>query len=107
MSEKQNKEFFETETEEALGILTNEYANGKKTKSVALSDGRKAVIRTLNGNDMIEVNKRASGRQEFYINAMLSVSTKIDEKHQTLEDIGEILAKDYNKINICNSALNF
>lgn len=104
---KEKAPYFENETEEAMGISTVDYDNGKQVKKLTLSDGREAVVRTLYGIDAKETNRRTGGNQEDYMNAQLSVATKIDGKSTTMEDIDSLKSKDYNKILVANTSLNF
>lgn len=98
---------FENEGDEVLGIQTKTYPNGNKVKQITLSDGRIATVRTLFGRDNVEITRRLDGKEEKYENALMSVAVKIDDKDLVIEDLDDIPFKDYNKIKIANSRLNF
>jgi len=100
--------FFEDETNEVMAIESQTYENGKEVRRVTLSDKRVAIVRQLTGKEMgTDVTRLIGKDQDNYQYAMVAVSTKIDDKGLTIEDVMEMLGKDYIKLQVANSQVNF
>ena len=104
--------FFEDENEKELGIETQNYDNGNKVKRAKLSDGRVAVARELLGKDMKHVDRICNGNKDEYLPALMSVAVKIydadgKELKFVMEDMDNMKGKDYTKIKMIATSLNF
>jgi len=99
--------FIEDEGDEMMGIETMHYENGSIVKRCKLRDGRQAVSRLLKGKDRVLLNRIADGKQEKYRDAVIVVSTKIDEKQMIVEDLDEFWFNDLNKIQAMATSINF
>lgn len=100
--------FYEDEENEALKIESQKYENGKEVRRVTLSDGKKAIVRQLTGSEMgTTVNRLIGNNKDDYQYAMVAVAAKIDDKGLMLEDVKDMLGKDYIKLQAANSQINF
>lgn len=107
MSEEKITFSFENETDESFGIETGTYKNGNKIKKVPLLGGKTAVVRELTGKDLKKVDLLLDGKPENYMMIMMALATKIDEEEKVFEDYELMKAKDFNKIKLAVSSLNF
>lgn len=100
--------FFSDDTNEAMGIESQVYDNGKEVRRVTLSDKRIAIVRQLTGKEMgADVPRLAGKSQEDVQFAMVAIATKIDDKGLPIEEVKEMLGKDYVKLQSANSQINF
>ena len=100
--------YYDDNTNESMGIESQKYENGKEVRRVSLSNGLKAIVRQLTGNEIGKEVVRITGKnQDDYQFAMVAVSTKIDDRGMTIEDVKEMLGKDYLKLQVANSQINF
>lgn len=100
--------FFETDADEAMGIITKEYENGNRIKRCLLPQSKKvAQVRELKGKDLVTVQRYMGGNSELYLAGSIAVSTTIDGQQQTLEFFSELKFKDYGRINAMVQSLNF
>jgi hypothetical protein len=105
--EQELKFYFADKDDEVMGIETHVYPNGNMIKRLKLSNGKSAVIRELKGMDMTEVEKLTDGDTSKVFPAIIAVATKIDGAGIVMEDVLQYKAKDYNRLKIAASALNF
>jgi hypothetical protein len=99
--------FFESDTDEQMGIRTKIFENGSKTKTVTLPDGKVAVVRELIGRDTKSIARFQGNDQERYVNAAVAVATTIDGKPETFEYYQGLKLKTLSKlISMCGD-LNF
>lgn len=98
--------YFADKEDEAMGIETHVYPNGNMIKRVRVSKGV-AVVRELLGVDMTDVERLTDGDQGKVFPAMIAVATKIEGQGIVMEDVLQYKAKDYNRLKIAVSALNF
>lgn len=104
--------FFESDTDELVGIETAIYKNGNTVKRFTLSNGKQAVVRELFGRDMMKVDQMIATQkgvnvEEQYMYAIYHFAVKIDGQQIPMEDFADLKAKDFNKIKITAQALNF
>ena len=99
--------FFENEEEEKKGISTKEYENGNVVKKTKLKKGRTAIVRELLGKDNKDIVKLMGDKTENYLNAAISIATKIDDKPVFMEDIDFMHMKDVNRLTEMYQSLNF
>jgi len=100
--------FFEDEINETMGIESQVYENGKEVRRVTLSNGTKCIVRQLTGKEIgTDVQRLTGTSQDNYQYAMVSVSTKFGDAGKTMEDIMDMLGKDYLKLQVANSQINF
>lgn len=95
------------ETDAALNIETKQYENGNTVKRIVLSDKRVAIVRELKGKDMDLTSRIHRGDDTKFLMAMAVIATKLNDENVTIEDLEEMKGKDYNKIRIAVSQLNF
>lgn len=105
--EKIGEDYTASEADEAMGIKTRKYENGSITKSCVLSDGRKAVCRRLRGKDRIIIKRIIGDNKERMEDAVIAVSTKIDDKDLVLEDIDELWFNDATVLQAMALSINF
>ena len=99
--------FTEDETDEAMGIETMHYANGAIVKKCKLKDGRVAQSRLLKGKDRVML-KRITGDDSSKVqDAIIALSTTINEKPLIIEDIDDLWFNDLTKIQAMASSINF
>ncbi len=101
------KFYFADKDDEAMGIETYVYPNGNMIKRLKLSTGKTAVVRELKGVDMTEVEKLTDGDTSKVFPAIIATATKLDGAFIVMEDVLQYKAKDYNRLKIAASALNF
>lgn len=101
------KFYFADKDDEAMGIETYVYPNGNMIKRLKLSTGKTAVVRELKGVDMTEVEKLTDGDTSKVFPAIIATATKLDGTFIVMEDVLQYKAKDYNRLKIAASALNF
>lgn len=106
-NEQELKFYFADKEDEAMGIETYVYPNGNMIKRLQLSTGKTAIVRELKGVDMTEVEKLTDGDTSKVFPAIIAVATKIDGGFIVMEDVLQYKAKDYNRLKIAASALNF
>jgi len=104
--------FYEDAEEKEDNIRTKKYTNGRRSKFFELSDGRKAVVREMTGADSVEIskiqgNKKEGSAEDDYMPIVMWKSCKIDDKHIPMEDFKEMSFKDYNRILLVTTGLNF
>lgn len=100
--------YFEDETNETMSIESQKYENGKEVRRVTLSDGRIAMLRQLTGSEMGVLLPRLVGsNKDNYQFAMVAVATQINQEGKTLEEIKDMLGKDYIKLQVANAQINF
>lgn len=98
--------FYESDTDEVLGIETIIYENGGKCKRCTLSDGRVAQARRLKAKDAIAIKRITGNEEDKYKNAVICESTTIDDKKIIIEDIDEMWHDDYIRMSSM-SLINF
>jgi len=100
--------FYDDESNEQYGIESKDYENGNMIRRCTLSDGSIAIIRELTGSEMgINVNRLSVGNKDLVQFAILSIATKFGEAGKTMEEIMQMKGKDYLKIQVANSQINF
>lgn len=97
---------FADDADEAMGIETFTYENGNCIKRINLSFGI-AIVRELKGKEMEAVDRLTDGDTSKLNSAMISLSTKFNDKFITMEEVQELKARDYNKLKIACASLNF
>jgi hypothetical protein len=102
----ENGFFYEDEGFEALGILTKE-DNGNKVCKCTLSDGRTAIVRELTGAESKKAKATLGKSMNMLEAAYAALATKIDGKEYPYQELLNMKAKDYNKIETASSILNF
>nr|WP_199082047.1 hypothetical protein [Pedobacter sp. ASV19] len=105
--EEQVEFVYETPADLKAGIETATYKNGNQIKRFKISGDREVIVRELIGRDMMNVQKIIDGDEDKYMVAIMHFATKIDGKSIPMEDFEKLKGKDFNKINIQVSSLNF
>lgn len=101
--------FYEDESNEVMGIEShvNPQTN-REIRRVTLSTGDIALVRQLTGVEIGRDVARITGKnQEDYQFAMVAIATTIGDKALIMEQVKEMLGKDYIKLQVANSQLNF
>lgn len=99
--------FTESEKDEAMGIETMCYENGSLCKRCTLNDGRVAVSRLLKGKDRTYLSRITGGDSTKVQDAIVAMSTKINDKDLIIEDLDELWFNDFTKIQVMASSINF
>lgn len=106
--------YTENETDAAFEILTKEYENGSLVKKVTLKKGKlkgsEVIIRELKANDSDAVSRMVKGSknvEQDYSRLTLFKASNLAELGLVVEDIADLAASDYNKLNVMNASLNF
>ncbi|MBL7718960.1 MAG: hypothetical protein JNL72_09000 [Flavipsychrobacter sp.] len=79
----------------------------KQQAEVTLSDGRIALIKAGKGRDAKEALRISGGREDEYMNALMSRTVSIDGKPVVPEELDELPMNDYIKIQTEFSEINF
>lgn len=79
----------------------------KQQAEVTLSDGRIALIKAGKGRDAKEALRISGGREDEYMNALMSRTVLIDGKPVVPEELDELPMNDYIKIQTEFSEINF
>jgi uncharacterized protein YneR len=106
-AEQKNAWYFDNETDEAMGIETYRYDNGGVSKRCKLSDGTTAVCHRLKGKDRQMIKRIAGDQKDKFEDALIAVSTKIDDKSIVLEDLDNLWFDDAMTLQTMASTLNF
>ena len=99
--------FTEDETDEAMGIETMHYDNGGVSKKCVLKDGRIVHTWLLNGKDRVMLKRITNGDSSKVQDAIIALSTTINDKALVIEDIDELWFNDLTKIQTMASSINF
>ena len=108
--------FIEDEGDASFEILTKEYENGNLVKKFTIkrgkNKGKEVVIRELMGKDMDDIQKVLKGekegeRENKYMQYAMFKASNLGELNIMPEDIPNMHASDYNRLNIANASLNF
>lgn len=79
----------------------------KQQAEITLSDGRIALIKAGKGKDAKEALRISGGREDEYMNALMSRTVFIDGKAVVPEELDELPMNDYIKIQTEFSEINF
>ncbi len=79
----------------------------KQQAEVTLSNGRIALIKAGKGRDAKEALRISGGREDEYMNALMSRTVLIDGKPVVPEELDELPMNDYIKIQTEFSEINF
>lgn len=82
-------------------------SNNQPIRWVLLTDGRIAKIREGKGKDVERATLISNGDQSKYLSSVMSATIEIDEKPIIMEDLGELGMKDYMRLQLAFSDLNF
>lgn len=100
--------FFEDEANEAMAIESQTYENGNEVRRLTLSDKTVAIVRQLTGKEMgTDVTRLTGINKDDYQYAMVAIATKFNGEGKTLEEVKEMKGKDYIKLQVANSQVNF
>lgn len=105
--EQKNTWYFDSKTDEAMGVETYRYDNGGISKRCKLSDGRTAVAHRLKGKDRLIVKRACGNDKEKYEDALTAVCTKIDDKGMVMEDLDNMWFDDAMTLQTMAQQLNF
>lgn len=105
--EQKNTWYFDSKTDETMGIETYRYDNGGISKRCKLSDGKEAVCHRLKGKDRLTVKRACGNDKEKFEDALIAVCTKINDKGIVLEDLDSMWFNDVLTIQTMASTLNF
>lgn len=78
-----------------------------KTKTLTLSDGRTAVIRTGKGREVVEAQKQMGTDTSKFMSVITALLTSIDGQSVVFEDLLELEMIDYMQIQQAVAELNF
>ena len=98
---------FTSEEDKAMGIETCLYENGGISKRCTLSDGRTAVCRRLKGKDRSLIKRICGDQKDKFEDALIAVSTKIDDKDIVMEDLDALWFDDAMTLQTMATTLNF
>lgn len=87
--------------------ITNVSATGVVTKYLLLSTGKIAIIREGKGKDVEKATMEANGDQSKYLTSMMAATVTIDGKQTNMFQLSDCSMKDYMKIQIAFSEVNF
>jgi hypothetical protein len=80
---------------------------GRPVKFVLLTDGRIARIREGKGKDVEQATMISNGNQSKYLSAMMSSTIEINDKPLVMEDLADLLMKDYMRLQVSFAEINF
>src|SRR5687768_17520795 len=80
---------------------------GKPVRYVQLSEGSIAKVRNGKGRDVEQATMIAGGNQAKYFSAMMASVSEIEGKPVVMEDLGELDARDYLRIQMAFTDINF
>jgi len=104
----ENGYYFSSEEDEALKITTKDYPNGGKTKTVMLPVCKKlAVVRSIKAKEAKDITRIMGKDPELYQMSVITVSTTLDGKKTIIEEVQDLMFKDYQLLVAMNSDLNF
>lgn len=83
------------------------YDNGNTVKYVLLSDKRIAFVREGKGKDVEVATMKSNGDQTKYISSLMSSCVEIAGVPAIMEDLAELSMKDYMRVQLAFSELNF
>lgn len=98
---------FASKEDEAMGIETIVYENGGVSKRCKLSDGRTAICRRLKGKDRLIIKRVCGDQKDKFEDALIAVSTKIDDKDIVMEDLDNLWFDDAMTLQTMATTLNF
>lgn len=81
--------------------------NGNKFIRFELSTGSTAEVREGTGDDVEKATLISGGIQSKYLSALMAATVSIDGKQIVMEDLSLLKMKDYLKIQVAFSELNF
>lgn len=80
---------------------------GRPVRFVLLTDGRVARIREGRGKDVEQATMISNGNQSKYLSAMMSSTIEIDGGNLVMEDLADLMMKDYMRLQIAFAEINF
>lgn len=98
--------YYQDKSDELMGIETRDEEGGI-SKRVTLSNGKKATVRELLAEDDIEIGRIIGKNEALRLPALLSKACLFDGKPMIAEDIQKIKLRDYTKLKMANSGVNF
>lgn len=93
--------------EENTDTIDGTDKKGNDVKYVLLSDLRIACVREGKGSHVERATMEAKGDQSKYLTSMMSACITISDKPVNMYDISSLKMKDYMKLQIAFSELNF
>lgn len=80
---------------------------GRPVRFILLTDGRVAKVREGRGKDVEQATMISSGNQSKYLSAMMSATIEIDGKNLVMEDLADLMMKDYMRLQVAFAEINF
>lgn len=80
---------------------------GRPVRFVLLTDGRVAKVREGRGKDVEQATMISNGNQSKYLSAMMSATIEIDGKNLIMEDLADLMMKDYMRLQVAFAEINF
>lgn len=80
---------------------------GRPVRFVLLSDRRVARIREGKGKDVEQATMISNGNQSKYLSAMMSATIEIEGQNLVMEDLADLLMKDYMRLQVAFAEVNF
>jgi hypothetical protein len=80
---------------------------GRQLRYVLLIDGRIAKIREGKGKDVERATMEAGGDSSKYFSSMMAGTTEIDGKAITMYELADLSMKDYMRLQVAFSDINF
>lgn len=87
--------------------LSDKDEKGRPVKFVLLTDNRVAKIREGKGKDVEQATMISNGNQSKYLSAMMSATIEIDGKGLVMEDLADLVMKDYMRLQVAFAEINF
>ena len=105
-----NGYFLENLQAELMQTYTKENEDGTIVKKVILKNGKVGIVRELDRSEMkkaLQISGDINNDNDKYLAALISVSTKIDDKEIIMEDILNYKAKDFIRLSYAVQSINF
>ena len=80
---------------------------GKELRYVLLTNNKIAKIREGKGKDVEKATMISNGDQSKYLTAMMAATIEIEDKPVIMEDLGDLGMKDYMRLQLAFSDINF
>lgn len=87
--------------------LSEKDEKGRPVRFVLLTDGRVARIREGKGKDVEQATMISNGNQSKYLSAMMSSTIEVDGRSLVMEDLADLIMKDYMRLQVAFAEINF
>lgn len=110
MTEVLQQNLYTTPTAEDFGdetSISDTDEKGRPVRFVLLTDNRIARVREGKGKDVEQATMISNGNQSKYLSAMMSATIEIDNRSLVMEDLAELMMKDYMRLQVAFAEINF